>query len=103
MESNIIIPRTALVPLGLVIVIISIVISGTFFISQIQADIERDRVMMERHIENQDVHQPYRDKLASWYTRQEGEATEESVILLEKRLDSIERKLDILIANDKNK
>ncbi len=98
-NSKIIISKTALVPLSLAAAFVAMAITATMFISGMQADIDQNRTTFKSHISDATVHQPFQDKLQTWYTRDEGETAEEQISLLEKRLTSIERKLDILIAS----
>ncbi len=72
-------------------------VAGALLYAQILSNITQNTKTIERHIQDNNVHQPYKKKLESWYTRTEGVDNKKSLLLLEKRLNSIERKLDILI------
>jgi len=96
-EGEIIISKKSLLPLSLVITIIVAMLAGAGFVMGLDsritintAEIGYTQKELVLHETDLNIHQPFEDKLKTWYTRREGEN-------LEKSIDSMNDKLDILL------
>jgi hypothetical protein len=70
----------------------SITIDKRMFASENQKETTLYKVAVSyEHSQNKDIHQPYQEKLKSWYQRKEGEENRTEIKILSKRVDRLER------------